>query len=192
MLGEVPLPLVLDDPVPSAPPSSDPRVEIRPSARRRKTVEAHWEGDTIVVAVPQRLPKRARQAYADELAAKLVAARAEARPSDDELLARATELSARYLDGDAVPASVTWSSRQRTRWGSCTPADRTIRISDALRDVPGWVLEAVLLHELAHLLRPGHDAGFEALVARYPRHAEAEAYLAGYQHGLQRAAGPDR
>lgn len=192
MLGEVPLPLVVDDPTPSAPAPSEPQVEIRPSARRRKTVEAHWEGDTIVVAVPQRLSRRARQACAEELAAKLVAARAAARPSDEELLARATALSARYLDGAAVPASVTWSSRQRRRWGSCTPADRTIRVSDALREVPAWVLDAVLLHELAHLLRPGHDAGFEALVARYPRHAEAEAFLAGYQHGLQRAGGLER
>ena len=44
----------------------------------------------------------------------------------------------------------------RTRWASCTPADGTIRISDRLRDAPAWVVDYVLVHELAHLLVPGH------------------------------------
>ena len=155
-------------------------VEIRTSARRRKTVGAHWEGDTIVVVVPQRLPKRDRQAYADELAAKLVASRDKARPTDEQLAARAATLSRVYLDGLATPASVMWSTRQRTRWGSCCATDRTIRISDRLKDVPGWVLDAVLVHELAHLLDPGHSPEFHQLVDRYPRTVDADLFLAGY------------
>jgi predicted metal-dependent hydrolase len=166
-------------------PLAQPAVEIRASKRRRKWVAAHWEGDTIVVVVPQRLSKRDRQAYADELAAKLVAERAKRRPTDQRLSLRASELSARYLDGRAVASAVTWSSRQRQQWGSCSPADRTIRISDRLLDVPQWVLDAVLVHELAHLLRPEHDADFAELVARYPRSGDAAFYLAGLQHGLE-------
>jgi predicted metal-dependent hydrolase len=161
-----------------------PVVEIRTSTRRRKTVAAHWEADTIVVIVPHRMPKRDRQAYADELAARLVASRAKHRPSDDALTERAAALSRRYLDGRAAPAAVTWSSRQRSRWGSCSPAERTIRISDRLQDVPGWVLDTVLVHELAHLLRADHDAEFYELANRHPRAADADLFLAGYALGL--------
>lgn len=166
-----------------APPAA-PAVEIRASKRRRKWVAAHWEGDTIVVVVPQRMSKRDRQSYADQLAAKLVADRDKRRPTDEQLTRRAAELSALHLDGRAVPSAVTWSSRQRQQWGSCSPADRTIRISDQLVDVPQWVLDAVLVHELAHLLRPDHDAEFADLVDRFPRAADAAIYLEGMQHGL--------
>lgn len=169
-------------------PAPEPVVEIRVSPRRRKWVAAHWEGDTIVVLVPPRLSKRERQSHADVLAARLLADRHKRRPTDDQLTRRAVELSVRYLDGRAVPSAVTWSSRQRHRWGSCSLADRTIRISDRLLDVPQWVLDSVLVHELAHLLRSDHDAGFADLVARYPRTDDAAIFLEGLQHGLRLSA----
>ena len=165
-----------------------PPVEIRTSTRRRKTIAAHWEGDTIVVVVPHRLSRKDRQAYADDLAAKLIASRTRSRPTDEALQARAAELSARYLDGRAVPASVTWSSRQGSRWGSCSAEDRTIRLSDRLKGLPGWVIDAVLVHELAHLLHADHGAAFNELIDRYPRTADSALFLAGYTHGLERAS----
>lgn len=163
---------------------ADPVVEIRPSTRRRKTVGAHWEGDTIVVVVPHRLPKRQQREFAASLSAQLIEARRQTHPSDAELLARSLDLLARHLPEVAPPASVNWTNRERSRWGSCTLADRTIRINDLLRGVPSWVLDAILVHELAHLVRPRHDADFQELVARYPRTADADLYLAGLQHGL--------
>jgi predicted metal-dependent hydrolase len=172
-----------------APGGAEPRVEIRTSTRRHKTIAAHWEGDTIVVTVPHRLPKRDRQAYADELVAKLVADRTRSRPTDAALTERAAVLSHRYLDGRAVASAVTWSSRQRRRWGSCSTAEGTIRISDLLKGVPGWVLDTVLVHELAHLIHPEHSAEFHQLVNRHPRMADSDVFLAGYALGLDRAGG---
>jgi predicted metal-dependent hydrolase len=102
------------------------------------------------------------------------------RPSDDELMRRATELSARYLSGGARPSSVRWVDNQQSRWGSCTPADGTIRVSARLRGMPGYVLDYVLLHELAHLLRAAHDERFWALLQGYPRLEGARGYLEGY------------
>jgi predicted metal-dependent hydrolase len=163
-----------------------PTVGIRGSPRRRKTIGAHWEGETIVVLVPPRLSKKDRQIYADELSAKLIARRDRERPTDEALADRAAALSARYLDGRARPTAVTWSSRQGSRWGSCTPADGTIRVSDRLKDVPAWVLDAVLVHELAHLLHDDHGPEFNALVDRFPRTADSDVFLSGYSLGLAR------
>jgi hypothetical protein len=111
--------------------------------------------------------------------------RSPARASDAALLSRCRQLSTRYLAGKADPASVRWVPPMRTRWASCTPGDGTIRVSDRLRDVPSWVLDYVLVHELAHLLVPGHGADFWALVREYTRTERA----IGYLEGLSAAAG---
>ena len=70
-----------------------------------------------------------------------------------------------------------WSGRQTRRWGSCSPADATIRISDRLAELPLWVLDYVIVHELAHLAEANHGPGFHALVARYPRSERAVGFL---------------
>ena len=86
-----------------------------------------------------------------------------------------------YLDEARPPASVTWVGNQQHRWGSCTPSTGAIRLSDRLRRLPGWVVDYVLLHELAHLVEPTHSARFWSLVARYPQAERARGYLEGYQ-----------
>ncbi len=101
------------------------------------------------------------------------------RPSDDDLGTRAAALSRRYLDDLAIPTSVRWVSNQRARWGSCTPADGTIRLSQRLQGMPPYVIDYVLLHELAHLLVHGHDESFWAWVYRYDLTERARGFLEG-------------
>ncbi|MEY2417377.1 MAG: hypothetical protein QOG90_57 [Actinomycetota bacterium] len=162
-----------------------PDVEIRVSPRRRKTVAAYWEGDRIVIVFPQRVPKRERQAYVDELSAKLVASRAKSRPTDAELHARAAHLSRTYLNNVARPTSVQWSTRQQARWGSCTAADGSIRISARLQGAPQFVVDAVLVHELAHLVHSDHTAEFYELANKFPRQNDADLFLKGLSFGMR-------
>ena len=68
------------------------------------------------------------------------------------------------------------------RWASCTPTEGTIRVSDRLEDVPGHVLDYVLLHELAHLLVAGHGPAFWRLLGSYPRLERARGFLDGLAH----------
>ena len=157
-----------------------PRVEVRRSKRRRRTVSAYREGDRIVVLIPASLSRRQEAEWVETMVARVERAEARRRPSDDDLMRRATALSHAWLDGRAVPASVRWVDNQRTRWGSCTPVDRTIRLSRRLRDMPAWVVDYVLVHELAHLLESGHDARFWAWVDRYPHAEKAKGYLLGW------------
>lgn len=99
--------------------------------------------------------------------------------TDEELMRRARELSRRYLEGRARPTSVRWVENQHRRWGSCTPALGTIRLSKSLQPMPGWVLDYVVLHELAHLLVYGHGPEFWRLLAGYDRTERARGYLEG-------------
>ncbi|MFW6775659.1 M48 family metallopeptidase [Nocardioides sp. CPCC 205120] len=157
-----------------------PDVEVRRSRRRRRTVSAYREGGRIVVLVPAALSEAEVDRWVAEMVRRIERSDARARPSDDELLGRARRLSDRYLGGMARPASVRWVDNQRSRWGSCTPGDGTIRLSTRLQGMPSWVVDYVLVHELAHLLVPGHDADFWAWVAHYPHAERAKGYLLGY------------
>ncbi|GAA4678870.1 M48 family metallopeptidase [Nocardioides nanhaiensis] len=157
-----------------------PEVEVRRSKRRRRTVSAYREGGKIVVLVPASLSRREEAEWVEAMVARIEKAEARARPSDDDLARRATALSERHLCGLAVPSSVRWVGNQNTRWGSCTPGDRTIRLSERLQSMPSWVIDYVLVHELAHLLEPGHDAAFWSWVDRYPHAEKAKGYLLGW------------
>jgi predicted metal-dependent hydrolase len=165
----------------------EPVVEVRRSARRRRTVTAFRENGRVVVCVPARFSKAEEQQWVDTMLRRLASKENRRRPSDDQLLNRARELSRRYLDGAAEPTSVRWSATQQARWGSCTPSDGSVRISDRLRGVPQWVLDYVLVHELAHLMIVDHRPEFWALVERYPRSERARGFLDGLSH----AAGGD-
>ena len=113
---------------------------------------------------------------------------------DAALAARADVLADRYLDGVRA-SSVTWSSRMGQRYGSCTPADGRIRVSAQLAAHPSYVVDAVVMHELAHLQVPDHSAAFAALVARYPQADRARGFLEGFAAGRLAAgipADPDR
>jgi len=74
---------------------------------------------------------------------------------------------------------VRWVDNQNSRWGSCTPTDRSIRLSRRLQGMPSWVIDYVLVHELAHLLEAGHTPEFWEWVDRYPKAERAKGFLEG-------------
>ena len=165
-----------------------PKVEVRVSSRRRKTSEARWVDGRIIVSLPAHLDPALRQQTIDWLVRRLLT-RYPPKPDmgDDALLARAIALSERHLIG-VRPSSVRWVTNQTARWGSCSYYSGEIRISHRLRGVPDWVLDSVLVHELAHLTYPDHSPAFHRLANSYRRHDEAGVFLAGYELGLSRPA----
>jgi hypothetical protein len=174
---------------------AEPQVEVRRSKRRRQTVSAYRDGDKIVVLLPARMSRAEEKRWVADMLSRLQRSetrrRSPARESDEALTQRCRELSAKYLDGRAQPQGVRWVPPMRTRWASCTPSEATIRVSERLRDVPGWVLDYVLVHELAHLLVPGHGADFWKWVRRYPKMERAIGYLEGISAAGQLGIGLD-
>jgi len=162
-----------------------PDVEVRRSRRRRRTVSAYVEDDRIVVLVPDNLSKAEERDWVRKMVARLQRREQRNRRTDDGLMRRACELNDRYLGGLAEPLSVKWVANQRSRWGSCTPGDRTIRLSERLQKMPDWVVDYVLIHELAHLLEPGHNDAFWGWVGHYPHTEKAKGYLLGWSEAAR-------
>lgn len=140
---------------------------------------AYRDGDTVVVLMPDRMSAAEERRWVATMLERLEKQSARRKPTDEALQRRAESLSARYLDGECDPVSVRWVDNQSARWGSCTVEDRTVRLSDRLQGMPLWVIDYVLLHELAHLRVPGHDDEFWELVNRYPRTERARGFLEG-------------
>jgi predicted metal-dependent hydrolase len=149
-----------------------PPVRVVRSARRRRTVEARMIDGVLEVHMPARATKADELHYIDLLRAKFERTQ---RSTSIDLTERAAQLARRYRLPE--PVVIRWVSNMEQRWGSCTKADGAIRISDRVSKFPAWVLDAVIVHELAHLVRPDHSAEFWELANRYPRMERARGYL---------------
>ena len=163
---------------------TNPPVEVRSSRRRRRTATAYWEEGRIVVVVPAHVQGRQRQEMIDWLVSRTQAKRPGIGTSDEDLAARAAALADRYVDG-VRPSSIRWVTNQSKRWGSCSADTGEVRLSHRLKPVPEWVLDAIIVHELAHLVWPDHSPAFHRLADRHPRQRDAAVFLDGYQLGLE-------
>jgi predicted metal-dependent hydrolase len=165
-------------PVPDAPASgaaqsgSSMPVEVIRSRRRRKTVQAVVVDGVIRVHMPSWMSAQDEATYVASLVERL---EKRFRSEHVDVDARARVLARRY--DLPQPTSVAWSDRQRARWGSCSTHSGEIRVSRRLADWPDWVLDYVLVHELAHLVEANHSPAFHALVDRYPRAERARGFL---------------
>lgn len=148
------------------------KIEMKRGTPRRRRVEGVLRGDTLVVTFPQRMSKADAAPIAEELRVRM-----ERRIARDriDLMVRARKLARTY--GLPRPKSVEWSDRQQGRWGSCSPSDKSIRLSSRLSDYPDWVIDYVLMHELAHLVHADHSSEFHAVVALYPKTERAIGFL---------------
>lgn len=157
---------------PAPAPRSEMVVEVIRSANRSKTAQARLHGGRLEI----RIPARCTRAEEAELVRHFRAKFERMRVADDvDLSQRAAELAARH--GLPTPTSIRWVGNQQHRWGSCTPADGTIRLSDRMSGFPAWVIDYVIVHELAHLVEAAHSTRFWALVNAYPLTERARGFL---------------
>jgi hypothetical protein len=157
---------------------SDLPVDVIRSKRRKRTAQAYIREGRLRVMVPFGLAHDEEARLVDGLVTRVSR---KVSSTEVDLMRRARDLAREYRLTE--PMSIEWSTRQTTRWGSCTPADQSIRISIRLASMPGWVLDSVLIHELAHLDEPNHGPRFKALVGRYELSERAKGYLMAMGEG---------
>jgi predicted metal-dependent hydrolase len=148
------------------------KVEVVRSTKRRKTVQARQVGDVLRISIPASMSKAEETTWVAEMVGRM---QRKASTSSVDLSQRAGVLASRH--GLQTPGSIRWVDNQEWRWGSCTPADGTIRVSSRLAREPLWVLDYVIVHELVHLSISGHNRAFWNLVYRYPRAERARGFL---------------
>lgn len=164
-----------------------PQIRIVASPNRRRTVSARVVEGVLELRVPASMPVAERQEWAERMRARLERRLQRARPTDRRLEERARALNGRYFDGRLRWTSIAYAE-QSSRWGSCTFAAGVIRISTRAAGLPPWVLDYLLVHELAHLEVPHHGPRFWALVNRYPYTERARGYLMALDHQAGRPA----
>lgn len=147
-------------------------VKVVRSRRRTKTVAGKVTGGVLTVTVPAWMSPAEEAMATDEMVRRFRRRQSTERV---DLPARARTLARRY--DLPAPATIRWSESMNSRWASCTTADAAIRVSTRLAPFPGWVLDYVLVHELAHLAVADHSPAFWALVERYPMAERARGYL---------------
>ena len=148
------------------------QVEVIRSAKRRKTISARQVGEVLRVSIPASMTKAEEERWVGEMVRRM---ERRSQTAEVDIAERAAALAARY--DLPVPDSIRWVDNQQSRWGSCTPMDRSIRISSRIAGFPPWVVDYVVIHELAHLVVGGHNARFWKLVNRYPRAERARGFL---------------
>lgn len=153
-------------------------VRVTRSKKRKKTAQASVVQSVLEVRIPARCSREEEARLVEHFRAKFERSRTAALVDLDE---RAAELAERY--DLPTPSSIRWVSNQRHQWGSCTPVDRTIRLSDRMAGFPRWVVDYVIVHELAHLVEADHGPAFWALVERYPKTERARGYLLAKDEG---------
>ena len=163
----------------------DPQdIEVIRSARRNKTVTGELKQGKLRVHVPAHLTRAEEAYYVDQIRARVERRKTKEQLNQGEPLAkRAAELNARYFAGKLDIASVTYVTNQNSLYGSCSVRRKTIRLSHHLAEVPAWVRDYVLMHEMAHLIEPAHNRRFWEIVDRYPRTREARRYLKAHAAG---------
>jgi len=147
-------------------------VEVVRSTRRKRTVGARLVGEVLRVSVPSWMSAADERRYVEHMRLRF---ERQLQASLVDLDERAAVLARRY--GLPQPLSIRWVDNMHSRWGSCTPTTRTVRLSTRLARFPMWVRDYVIVHELAHLMHAGHTAAFWRLVDRYPMAERARGYL---------------
>ena len=148
--------------------------------KRVKNINARLHGTTLKMSAPTYATRAEIEQAIPELARRLLRhARAKHVNGEEDALALARRITARFPQPPEV-RGVAFVTTQSSRWGSYSPASGTIRLNATLREMPRWVLEAVLAHELAHAVHLRHSRLFWSLLRRVcPDTDRANAFLDG-------------
>jgi predicted metal-dependent hydrolase len=152
-------------------------IRIIKSKKRRKTVQAREIGGVLEILAPAHMSDQQLEPIIKNLKARISRHKNLSKLEDEALERRATMLNRQYFDNALRWESIRWVTNQDRRHGSCNADRRTIRISHRIAEMPRFVQDYVIIHELAHVVEPNHSQRFWDLVYQYPKTERARGYL---------------
>jgi len=82
----------------------------------------------------------------------------------EQLRGAVPPLVAKWEKSLGVKAGKVFVQKMKTKWGSCNPVARNIRLNTDLAKKPLQCLEYIVVHELTHILERRHDDRFTSLM----------------------------
>jgi predicted metal-dependent hydrolase len=158
-----------------------PPIRIVATRKRRRTVAARLRSGVLELLVPDWMSHAERQKWAEVMSRRLQRRLERSAPSDERLAGRAQLLNDRHFGGRLRWTSIGFTAMAHL-WGSCTFTSGAIRIAKRAAELPEWVLDYLLVHELAHLEHSDHGPAFRELENRYPLSERARGYLMALDH----------
>lgn len=155
------------------------QLRIIKSPRRRKTASAQIKNGILEVRLPAWISSDEAQKIIERFRGRFKKRHA-TQASDKDLEKLAAQINKKYFSGK-LKYHICWSERQNSIHGSCGIKNGIIRISSRLKPLPQWVLKAIIVHELTHLLVPNHSKKFWQIANRYPLMERARGYLQAWE-----------
>jgi len=155
-------------------------LDLRVTRKRVKNINVRLVGNELRVSAPRWVSNRELDEAITTLARRMIRReRARKINRSDEALELARRVAKRFSNPPEI-VDARFSTQQHSRWGSYSTRTRTIQLNAVLRQMPSWVLEAVVAHELAHIDHPDHSAAFWNLLRKVcPQTDRARAFLEG-------------
>jgi len=152
-------------------------IRIIRSTRRKRTIQAKQENGVFWIYLPSGMSPKEEKKWIERMITTTERRKQKKElNTENELEKRAQELNHQFFDG-TLDFHIKYVMNQHTRFGSCTSATKTIRISDRVAKMPRWVQDYIIIHELAHLQHPDHSKQFWEKVNNYHYAERAKGYL---------------
>lgn len=149
--------------------------EINVEVKDGEKAEARLSGNTLTVFLPSSvIAKEERERLAEEII--ILWQKKMGREIFPGYLEKAYQ---RFLEaGLSIPYPTITVKAMKSRWGSCTPARKSITLNCFLTEKAPLCAEYVICHELAHFLQLNHSAKFyEIMDTVMPEHRELRRLL---------------
>lgn len=144
---------------------------------QRKTSTAQLQGNDIHLILAEGLNETQRHKACQTLIHKILC-----QCYLTKIRKRVAELNERHFREKYSSVKLKYI---HSKWGSCS-SDGEIIISSKLLLCPGWVIDYVIIHELAHLVEHNHSDRFWHVVERaLPNYKRAEKWLTEHGSGLE-------
>jgi predicted metal-dependent hydrolase len=153
-------------------------IKIIRSPKRKRTISAQQNKGVLSVKAPAGISDEDLEKTISRLKERIINRKLKRDLNvKDDLKEVAERLNRKYFGGRLKIDSIEYSTNQNRRFGCCNFKTGKILISHRLADMPDWVRDYVIVHELAHLIIPNHSRAFQDLVAKYNLKERATGYL---------------
>lgn len=154
------------------------KIKIVRSNKRRRTISARLVEDTMLVYAPNGISGSKLEKVIDRLKKRLHNRKIKGELNKThDLVIVAETLNKEYFNNSLKISSILYTTNQNKVFGSCNYRTKTIRVSHRLIQMPVWVRDYVIIHEMAHLIEPSHSKVFWEIVSRYKLTERARGYL---------------